>query len=55
MENRNNMENDKVNDLETQLGQARIIAEESDKKYEEVRSRFEAQSQTCSGTMYYGS
>ena len=30
------MEDDRISLLETQLGQARLIAEESDKKYEEV-------------------
>ncbi|RWS28428.1 hypothetical protein B4U80_00621 [Leptotrombidium deliense] len=37
LENRTNMEDDRISFLETQLGQARVIAEESDKKYEEVR------------------
>lgn len=32
------MEDDRISLLETQLAQARLIAEESDKKYEEVRS-----------------
>ncbi len=39
MENRTNMEDDRISLLETQLSQARLIAEESDKKYEEVRVR----------------
>ena len=38
LENRTNMEDDRISLLETQLAQARLIAEESDKKYEEVRS-----------------
>jgi hypothetical protein len=33
------MEDDRISLLETQLSQARLIAEESDKKYEEVRVR----------------
>jgi len=33
------MEDDRISVLETQLSQARLIAEESDKKYEEVRVR----------------
>lgn len=33
------MEDDRIAFLETQLAQARLIAEESDKKYEEVRNR----------------
>lgn len=36
MENRTNMEDDRVAILETQLTQAKLIAEEADKKYEEV-------------------
>lgn len=40
LENRTNMEDDRISLLETQLGQARLIAEESDKKYEEVSNRF---------------
>ena len=36
MENRTNMEDDRVAILETQLAQAKLIAEEADKKYEEV-------------------
>ncbi len=39
LENRTNMEDDRISLLETQLSQARLIAEESDKKYEEVRVR----------------
>lgn len=31
------MEDDRIEQLETQLLQARTIAEESDKKYDEVR------------------
>ena len=37
MENKNNMEDDRVAILEAQLAQAKLIAEEADKKYEEVR------------------
>ena len=36
MENKNNMEDDRVAILEAQLAQAKLIAEEADKKYEEV-------------------
>lgn len=36
LENRTNMEDDRVAILEAQLTQAKLIAEESDKKYEEV-------------------
>jgi len=36
LENRSNMEDDRVSILEAQLAQAKLIAEESDKKYEEV-------------------
>ncbi|XP_014251880.1 tropomyosin isoform X16 [Cimex lectularius] len=35
LENRTNMEDDRVGSLESQLAQAKLIAEESDKKYEE--------------------
>nr|CAD7405543.1 unnamed protein product [Timema poppensis] len=37
LENRTNMEDDRVGILEAQLNQAKLIAEEADKKYEEVR------------------
>ena len=37
LENKTNMEDDRISFLESQLAQARQIAEESDKKYEEVR------------------
>ncbi|CAH0553632.1 unnamed protein product [Brassicogethes aeneus] len=36
LENRTNMEDDRVSILESQLAQAKLIAEEADKKYEEV-------------------
>lgn len=36
MENRTNMEDDRVAILEAQVAQAKLIAEEADKKYEEV-------------------
>lgn len=36
LENRTNMEDDRVGILESQLSQAKLIAEEADKKYEEV-------------------
>lgn len=39
LENRANMEDDRVGILETQLAQAKHIAEEADKKYEEVRGQ----------------
>lgn len=37
LENRTNMEDDRVSLLEQQLAQAKLIAEEADKKYEEVQ------------------
>jgi Tropomyosin len=36
LENRTNMEDDRVAILEAQLAQAKLIAEEADRKYEEV-------------------
>ena len=36
LENKNDMEDDRVAILEAQLAQAKLIAEEADKKYEEV-------------------
>lgn len=39
MENRTNMEDDRVALLESQLTQAKLIAEEADKKYEEVATQ----------------
>ena len=36
LENKSNMEDDRVAILEAQLAQAKLIAEEADKKYEEV-------------------
>ncbi|CAH1166965.1 unnamed protein product [Phyllotreta striolata] len=36
LENKTNMEDDRVSHLEQQLSQAKLIAEEADKKYEEV-------------------
>ena len=36
LENRTNMEDDRVAILEAQVAQAKLIAEEADKKYEEV-------------------
>jgi tropomyosin-1 len=38
LENKSNMEDDRVAILEAQLAQAKLIAEEADKKYEEVSS-----------------
>ena len=38
LENKNNMEDDRVAILEAQLAQAKLIAEEADKKYEEVKT-----------------
>jgi hypothetical protein len=38
LENRANMEDDRTAVLESQLHQAKQIAEEADKKYEEVRA-----------------
>lgn len=40
LENRTNMEDDRVAILEAQLSQAKLIAEEADKKYEEVEQHF---------------
>ena len=40
LENRTNMEDDRVAILEAQLAQAKLIAEEADKKYEEVTFPF---------------
>jgi hypothetical protein len=37
LENKSNMEDDRLSVLENQLAQAKQIAEEADKKYEEVR------------------
>ena len=37
LENKSNMEDDRVAILEAQLVQAKLIAEEAAKKYEEVR------------------
>jgi hypothetical protein len=37
LENRTNMEDDRVAILEAQLSQAKLLAEEADKKYEQVR------------------
>ena len=39
LENKNNMEDDRVAILEAQLAQAKLIAEEADKKYEEVKAQ----------------
>lgn len=39
LENRTNMEDDRVAILEAQLTQAKLIAEEADKKYEEVQNQ----------------
>lgn len=39
LENRTNMEDDRVAILEAQLSQAKLIAEEADKKYEEVENK----------------
>lgn len=39
LENRSNMEDDRISQLEEQLQQARLIAEETDKKYDEVKLR----------------
>ena len=36
LENKNNTEEDRVAIVEQQLAQAKLIAEEADKKYEEV-------------------
>jgi hypothetical protein len=37
LENRTNLEDDRIAILEAQLAQAKLIAEEADKKYEEVK------------------
>lgn len=42
------MEDDRVSILEQQLAQAKLIAEEADKKYEEVVNSLDF-FQTCSG------
>ena len=39
LENKSNMEDDRVAALEGSLGQAKQIAEEADKKYEEVSTK----------------
>ena len=46
LENKANMEDDRTTALESQLGQAKQIAEEADKKYEEVRKKFKAKRNT---------
>ena len=38
LESKSNMEEDRTSSLEAQLGQAKQIAEEADKKYDEVRA-----------------
>ncbi|PSN46958.1 Tropomyosin [Blattella germanica] len=48
LENRTNMEDDRVAILEAQLSQAKLIAEEADKKYEEVRVEV-ASTDVCDG------
>lgn len=40
LENKTNLEDDRISYLEAQLAQARQIAEDSDKKYEEVRIEY---------------
>ena len=40
LENKNNTEEDRVTIVEQQLSQAKLIAEEADKKYDEVRLWF---------------
>ena len=37
LENRSNLEDDRITHLEEQLSQARALAEEADRKYEEVQ------------------
>lgn len=49
LENRTNMEDDRVSILEAQLNQAKLIAEEADKKYEEVLNSFSILSQFGDG------
>ena len=39
LENKSNTEEDRVAVVEAQLAQAKLIAEEADKKYEEVKNR----------------
>ena len=41
LENKSNMEDDRVAILEAQLAQAKLIAEEADKKYEEVDQKLQ--------------
>ena len=44
------MEDDRTTALESQLGQAKQIAEEADKKYEEVRRERISERQPCTST-----
>lgn len=61
LENRTNMEDDRVAILEAQLSQAKLIAEEADKKYEEVdilaylktQTNFTHTQQLCQGLIGY--
>lgn len=50
MENRTNMEDDRVAILEAQVAQAKLIAEEADKKYEEVQNLFTFMTEPFSST-----
>lgn len=54
LENRTNMEDDRVSLLEQQLAQAKLIAEEADKKYEEVgHQRTKSEKNEGSRTRYF--
>lgn len=48
------MEDDRVGILEQQLAQAKLIAEEADKKYEEVEANFIYSSHTHIGMCILG-
>lgn len=54
LENRTNMEDDRVSLLEQQLAQAKLIAEEADKKYEEVGHQWtKCEKNKGSRTLYF--
>ena len=44
LENKSNTEEDRVAIVEAQLAQAKLIAEEADRKYEEVKKKNQVQS-----------
>jgi hypothetical protein len=47
LENKSNMEDDRVAIIEAQLAQAKQIADEADRKYEEVKRRGDGLNQGC--------